>query len=192
MDMRLYSMLLVTAATLALAGSASAQTREGFFIGIGTGVAWGEANGTGMANSNGASTWVMPIRLGWKLNDRMLLGAETGVWGDSHQDRALGTGYYGAALYYYPAAKGVFLKGGLGLATAHFSGVGLESVSGHGLGGVIGAGYDIPIGRRIAITPMATFRFGGPGTLTPEDGSGDAVQGFKHNVVEIGVGFSFY
>jgi hypothetical protein len=190
--MRRFSTLLVAVATLGLASSASAQTREGFFIGIGTGVAWGEAEGTGMAGSSGSGTWVMPIRLGWKLNQRMLLGAETGVWGDSHEDRALGTGYYGAALYYYPAVKGFFMKGGLGLATAHFSGLGLESVSGHGLGAVIGAGYDIPIGRRIAVTPVTTFRFGGPGTLTPQDGSGDAVQGFKHNVIEIGVGFSFY
>src|SRR5262245_27696316 len=107
--MRSLSLVLLTTSALALGGSASAQTREGFFIGIGTGLAWGEANGTGLSGT-GSSTWVMPVRLGWKLNERMLLGAETGVWGDSHEDRALGTGYYGAALYYYPAVKGVFLK----------------------------------------------------------------------------------
>jgi hypothetical protein len=154
-------------------------------------VAWGQAQASGRASAS-ESSWTLPIRLGWKVSDRISLGAETGVWGESHDDSAVGTSYYGVALYYYPAAKGLFLKGGLGRASAHIGGVGLESVSGSALGAMLGAGYDLPIGGKVAVTPFATFRFGGPSTLSPDDGTGDAVQSFKHNVIEIGVGFSFY
>jgi hypothetical protein len=191
--MRSLSLALLATVLLGVGEPASAQTREGFFIGVGTGIAWGTASADAMPSRDGRQGWLMPVRLGWKVSDQYSLGLESGMWGESDSDSAVDTVSYDLALYYYPAARGLFLKSGIGLTRAHIAGLDQEVVSGTGLGGLIGAGYDIPIGGgKVAVTPIATLRFGGPGTLSPDDGSGEAVHGFRHRSFELGIGFSFY
>jgi hypothetical protein len=93
------------------------------------------------------------------------------------------------AAYYYPTRRPLFVKGGIGLSRADFESQGVK-VHGIGAGLMLGAGYDVEIGHRTAITPLATLWLGKPGDLSFEDV--DILHGFKHNVFELGVAVSFY
>jgi hypothetical protein len=93
------------------------------------------------------------------------------------------------AAYYYPTNRPVFVKGGVGLSRADFETGGVKA---HGIGAglMLGAGYDVEIGHRTAVTPHATLWLGKPGDLNVDDV--DVLHGFKHNVLEVGVAVSFY
>lgn len=187
--MRTLPTLLIATTALAVGSGATAQTRKGSFIGVGTSWSWGEVKAAG-ASMSGDTFGTLPIRLGGKIGERMLLGGELSHWDASDEDRANYGNHYGLALYYYPAEAGIFLKGGLGLSRAHVGRADLGSASGTGLGVMLGAGYDIPIGTRTAITPIATFWFGGPDELSTD--GGQVVTGFRHNVIDVAVGITFY
>ena len=60
---------------------------------------------------------------------------------------------------------------------------------GKGLGFIVGAGYDIPLGRRIALTPAVNFWYGQPGDLKV---AGTTVaSNWKHNVIDFTIGVTF-
>jgi len=187
--MRILSTLLITTAALALGGGASAQTRDGFFVGVGAG--WGSAKveSEDLDSTGRQGSWTANLRVGTTFGDRLLVGAELNGWFDSEAGESVSLFNTTLALYYYPADSGLFLKGGVGLSRADFD-LGDETVSGLGWGVMAGLGYDIPIGNSTAVTPVATFWYGKPGDLTIEDI--DILHGFKHNVFELGVGITFY
>jgi hypothetical protein len=196
--MRQLSTLLITATALALAGNASAQTRHGFFIGGGLGYGSGDAStdGTrqdlsqiGGLDSGRSGGLTFNLRLGKTLSPRLAVGVELDSYFRSEELADISLFNATAAFYLYPWDAGLFVKGGLGLARA---GVSFEEddLSGLGFGAMLGVGYDFPIGDTLAVTPQATYWFGSPGELSVDDI--DVLHGFKHNVIEIGVGISFY
>ncbi len=187
--MRALSTLLITTAALGLAGTAQAQTRDGLFVGAGVGWGWGRAEADDIGQSDRQGDLTAQVRVGTTLSDRLLVGAELNGWFHSEEGDSVTLFNACAAAYYYPAESGLFLKGGLGLSRADFD-IGGETENGIGWGLMAGVGYDIPIGRSTAVTPVATYWFGKPGTLKFEDI--DVVHNFKHNVFEVGVGITFY
>jgi hypothetical protein len=170
--------------------AAGAQTRAGIFVGVGAG--WGSARVEadefeGASDRQGDLTG--QLRVGTTLSERLLVGAELNAWHHSEQGDKATLINASLAFYFYPADRGLFIKGGAGLSRADFD-IGGETVDGIGWGLMGGLGFDIPIGRSAAITPVATFWFGKPGTLKFE--GIDVLHNFRHNVVEIGVGITFY
>lgn len=58
-----------------------------------------------------------------------------------------------ARIRFYPMlTNGFFLTGGLGIGSARASGDGLSVTSNAG-SGIVGVGYDFPIGNRASLTP---------------------------------------
>ena len=182
--MRHLSRCLVVLAVLAVALAPAApaqghpQIREGFWIGFGLG--WGSLSFScsGCSGSEGALSGY--LKLGGTLSDKLLIGGETNGWTKSEGGTTVTAANASAAVYFYPApAGGFFLRGGLGFASLSASaggGTGSES----GVGVVVGLGYDVRMGAKTSITPVANFNWG------------DLGSGVKQRVFQIAVGITFH
>ena len=127
------------------------------------------------------------FKIGGALSDKVLLGAEIGVWskemGEEGVSGTLTSSNLNAVAYLYPGPSGgFFLKGGLGFALlsaeARFGDVSISTTE-NGFGFTLGAGYDIGFGGRFGLTPHADFHYG-----VFEDGS--------MNLIRLGLGFNWY
>lgn len=177
---------LIAVAVLSSLGSAQAQTRGGFFLGLGAG--WGSAK-TDCDSCQGGrdrqDSVATHLRVGTTLSERLALGVELNGWFHTNISLIGAT----AAFYLYPNDQGLFFKAGVGLSRDDVP-LGSETLAGVGWGAMAGIGYDIPIGSSFAVTPVATFRYAQPGDLRLD---GETIlSGFKHNVIEVGVGLTFY
>lgn len=153
--------LLVTGILALSAVPAQAQERplerEGFFIGGGLG--YGSLGIEGGDEREGALSGY--LKLGGALNESVLLGVETNGWIDEEGGATLTFGNLSGIVQFYPTAtSGFYLKAGAGLARLDLDlgigGSGAET----GLGLVIGTGFDVPLGSRVALTPFANFNYG--------------------------------
>ena len=196
--MRQLSTILITIAAAAVAGSASAQTRHGFFFGGGVGYGSGDASTEetradlsqiGGLDSGREGGLTINLRLGKTLSTRLALGAELNGYFRSEDNADISLFNATAAFYLYPSDAGLFVKGGLGLARAGFS-LENDDLTGLGFGAMLGVGYDFPIGDTLAVTPQATYWFGSPGDMAVDDIV--ILHGFRHNVIEVGVGITLY
>jgi hypothetical protein len=169
-----YSALLLL---MFAASPLAAQERQGLFVGVGLG--WGALDitceGCEVDRESGFSG---NFRIGGALSDKVLLGAESEGWYKSVEGTSISFGTLTVSAYFYPSSKGLYLRGGVGLAVLSASD-GEFSDSDTGLGFSFGAGYDIPIARKTALTPYANWMFGN------FDGGGA-------NVIQIGLAVSFY
>ena len=194
--MRPFPTLCAAVAALALtSGLAHAQTREGFYFGAGAG--WGSAKATcedcNDLDNGRLSSLTAHLRVGKTISSRLAVGAELNGWFKHDDLFDTDLRLYDATLGFsiYPSDAGLFVKAGVGIGRMEITGGDLgEKVSGTGLGLMAGVGYDIPIGSTTALTPMATYWWGKPGDLKFEGVPLDL--GVKHNVLEIGVGITFY
>jgi len=165
------------------------QTREGFWIGFGFG--YGTAGLTcdacGSTTREGSASGY--VKLGGTLNKSVLLGGEVDAWTKGESGVTVTLGNVSAAAYLYPAPQtGFFFKGGVGYANLRVSNSGTATANGFGF--VVGAGYDIRVGRNISLTPVANFYWGGDGDLKE---SGTTIDtGYKHNVFDFGLGITFH
>jgi hypothetical protein len=164
-------LMLVTSSRL------EAQEREGLFVGVGLG--WGSlditCDGCEVDRESGFSG---NFRIGGAVSDHVLIGAESEGWYKSVEGTSISFGTLTASAYVYPAAKGLYLRGGIGLAVLSASDGGFSD-SDTGLGFSFGAGYDIPIARKTALTPYANWMFGN-------------FEGGGSNVIQLGLAVSFY
>ena len=193
---------------LAGAGELSAQTREGFWIGFGLGWASISAScddvtsGTGFCDAVGErqGAFAAYLMAGGTLSPHLRLGGEAynfiGVrelaGGTASGDSTLTIGNNLAlALYYYPMVeRGLFFKGGVG--TAFYVEAKSENLDWEvwGLGLLLGAGYDLRIGRTISLTPLFTFGWGGGGDLKSQ---GVPVgQNWSHAYFSLALGLTFH
>jgi hypothetical protein len=171
------------------------QTRSGFWLS--TGLGYGSANASFEGDEGGGRDGALTahLRLGGKIGERTLLGCETNVWTRPETEATVTLGNVSAALYFYPVpGSGFFVKAGAGFGTADFTFKTLDqTASGMGPGFIAGAGYDYRIGKNVSLTPMATYYLGWPGELKLGNGEGATVTtGFKHNVLEVGLGITFH
>jgi hypothetical protein len=185
------SLLRAAAALILLAGAAlpaaaqSAPHRQRFFIGFGFGGGGGEVSGN--TDASGGTGWVT---LGGTLSPKVRLAGDIqGFSPNDNSDFTMGTST--VAVLFYPSANGnFFLKGGVGAAEVSFKGPGPDG-NGIGFGSVLGAGYDIMVGKRVSITPQFTI-FGGQ-TGDVEDSDGNAIRNDVHfGIATLSVGIVFH
>ncbi len=154
-----------------------AQERKGLFVGFGLG--WGSldltCDGCEMDRESGFSG---NFRIGGAASDKLLVGVESEGWFKSENGGSVSFGTLTGSVYFYPATKGLYLRGGLGLAVLTASD-GFLSDTETGFGYSFGAGYDIPVARKTALTPYANWMFG-------------SFDGFGANVIQLGLAVNFY
>jgi hypothetical protein len=97
------------------------------------------------------------LKIGGTPSPYFRLGAEFSAWYSSEAQSDQTLANYLFIAQWYPAAGPFYLKGGIGLTSNTQNGS--DPVNGDytyhdgGYGGVIGIGADIPVGRRIALSP---------------------------------------
>lgn len=198
-----FSLLAVAASSL-LVQPLHAQYgrgRSGFWLRVGAG--YGSANVSCNECSIGPRMdgVAASLEMGGTLNRYVRLGGFIDGWTHGSGDAAETMSTVGASLYYYPAPRGpFFIKGGLGFSAYHAAGfaaydnfgnfVGSSAISGTGWGFVTGAGFEIPIGRSVALVPFVDYSWGGVGSLSYDDGTPFAT-GWNQNFASMGVSLSF-
>jgi hypothetical protein len=130
--------------------------RHGFWLGLGVG-AGGESYdvGPGIGYSDVLYRPTISLRLGGTVSQHLRLGGEVLSW-INENGPAVET--LSSALFvaqFYPAAStGFYLKGGLGIgrnAVDFEDGYGTGDT---GFAGLVGAGYELRLGRRIYLNPV--------------------------------------
>jgi hypothetical protein len=162
------------------AGSVSAQERQGFFFGIGLGYGSLGLSCDNCGDTSREGSYSGGLRLGGAITPQVLVGAETVGWYKDEDGASLNFGVLSGNAYYYPSKTlGLFVKGGVGLAytEAQVDYVGSDSET--GFGWQVGAGYDIRIGQKTAITPIFTWANG-------------YFDGFSENLLQLQLAFSLY
>jgi hypothetical protein len=175
-----YILTALALATLAPAASAQGhpQTRQGFWIGFGLGYASLSYSCSGCSGSEGGLSGY--LKMGGTVSPKLLIGGETNAWVKSQNGTTVTAGNTSAAAYFFPSpSSGLFLRGGIGVATLSASSGG-SSASQSGFGVTFGLGYDVRVGTNMSITPVANYNWGNLGS------------GVKQNVFQIAVGLTWH
>src|SRR5216684_1441934 len=166
---------MMTLAWIAFPSAAVAQDRSGFWFGAGGG--YGSANvsckdcGKGSRESSGVGY----VRGGWNLNPQTRIGIEYDIWMKKQaiETRVEGTvnlsNVSGTVSYYPSPTANFFVKGGAGASLGgtefNVQGSKISADPGKGFGVIVGAGYDLRVGRRWSVTPAVDFWYGKPGDI---------------------------
>lgn len=177
--MRTIWISLLLATGLATAAEAQAR-RSGLWGNLGLG--WGSLGIScdGCSGADRESALAGNAAIGGTVSPRLLIGVESDGWSKEESGVTLTSwNLSGVAYYYLGEQSGVFLKGGLGVGgwTASASG---DSDTESGLGFIVGFGDDLPVGRKISITPALTYRWS------------EIVGDLKQNVVQVTVSVTFH
>ena len=189
---------MATVVVLSMPAEASAQERQGFWFGIGGGYGWAGVSCDDCDDSDREGSGVGYLKGGWTLNRRVLLGVEVGLWtkSDTSESFELAMNLYhvsGTITFYPQADNGFFLKGGAGVAFVDVdvsgSGSSMTVDLGQGPGFLVGVGFDIPVARRVAVTPAVNYWYGRPGDLKV---MGETFAGsWRQNVIDLTIGITF-
>lgn len=150
--MRYAALAVLLAAIVATPGEAqqNPQTRQGFWISFGIGYG---SLGCDDCDDERRSGTNVNLRMGGTLSQRLLIGGELNGWTKSEGDATLTVGNFGPVLLFYPNPNGgLFLKGGIGMASASID-LGSVEFDETGVGITIGIGFDARVGRNFALTP---------------------------------------
>jgi len=133
--------------------------------------------------------------LGGTVNPHLRLGGEVNGWVWDHHDLDTGyqvTDYLAAVLLtgqFYPADRlGLFLKGGVGLSRSGTSISGGSGVGENGFAYLVGAGYDIRLGRTVFLTPLVNLMYH---RSNPDPNDPGGLGTMHERVFTIGVGITF-
>lgn len=195
--------MAVAALWTGVPSAAVAQTREGFYFGLGGGIGSATASCDQCGDDeddrkNGGSGYV---KAGWALSPHVAIGGELNVWArrEDVADREAWLYMYNASatVTLYPSAtSGLFVTGGAGVAYLDTDLEVLDRVFelelGRGPGFVAGIGYDIRVGR-IAITPALNVWGGRIGEVKARGGGVNigALSGWTQQVVDLTIGITF-
>ncbi len=190
--------------SFAIAGSATAAEPDRsenpwshWYIGSGIGPGFGakyKLNGRSFSFDDGlqGATDKSPllalnvVNAGIALSPNLLFGfsgsAASQIGKINGNDAQLQINNYFAALTWFPAEKGFFLRGGAGLSSMLID-TGVSSNTAHGFGILVGAGYALPVARRHNITFTVDYsRQSYSGSSTKPDSSefGAAYLGYMY------------
>jgi hypothetical protein len=186
-----YGVALLAMVPSLVFAQASANPRQGFWVGVGLGLGSSGADCSDCTTdrTNGMSGY---LRLGGTISRSLLVGVESNGWvhSESGVDETLGFGSV-VAVWYPSATGGFFLKVGLG-AMSYKAADGVDEVTATGAAGSFGLGYDFRVSKNMSITPflnsLATsntdFKWNGETIATNAD--------FKVNLVQVGVGLTWH
>jgi hypothetical protein len=180
-----------------LSSPVAAQTREGFYFGIGGGAGSAQFSCEGCSAEDRQTGGSGYLKAGWTLNPHLLVGGELNVW--ARRDEAFDVERWSyrynlsaTATVYPSAASGFFVKGGGGLSyfdmDADFGDDTVDIELGDGPGVVVGAGYDIRLGR-VALTPAVNYWVGWLDNL--ETRGVPYETGRRQQVLDITIGITF-
>jgi hypothetical protein len=190
--------LLILSAVGLLSAQLYPVGRHGFWATLGFGVGGANltcANGCVFNDSVKGAGATADIKLGGTLNPRVRLGGEINVWvkdvsgvtGTSGETEDVGNVSF--AVYFYPEPRsGFFVKGGVGGSSYSLS-QGATRTSASGLGFLAGLGYDIHLGGKVSLVPVANLFYGNDGDFT--QGGTVVISGIKHAVIDIGLGIQY-
>ena len=189
----------VTFAWMAMPSMAAAQDRTGVWFALGGGYGSADVTCKECGATDRQSSGVGYLRGGWSLNPQTRIGVEYDVW---TKKQAVETGVEGTVslsnvsgtISYYPSpTANFFVKGGVGasLVSTEFTvqGSKISADLGKGLGVIVGAGYDIRVGKRWAVTPAVDFWYGNQGDIKL---AGQTIAtDWKQNVLDLTIGVTF-
>ncbi len=167
----------------------SGRARHGFWgsFGLGAGAESVNLEDDGFGYSDNLTKPTVQIRLGGTVNPNLRLGGEISSWVNSYYDGGNVTetvsGVFGIAQFYPATRAGLYLKGGVGIGRSAVDYSGGPTISDLGLAGVLGVGYDIRVGRHLAITPTLDFQY--------HDYSGAEGGGYRERIGAIGVALTY-
>ncbi len=156
--------IVMAALWLALPGVVRAQGLEaapehrGFWVGFGLG---GGVNLSDFADGARAGVGGY-VRLGGTISPKFLLGGEISGWGRDRSGATFTESGATAIAMFYPAGRGLFVKGGVGFAgwaVSATAGSTTTTTTAGGFAGTVGAGYDLRIGSNLYLTPNLDFLF---------------------------------
>jgi hypothetical protein len=186
------------AAILLLGGPAAAQVtprglvevsdesgRRGFWVGLGLG-AGGEAfdlrDGAGYSGELYRPT--ISLRLGGTPSRYLRLGGEILGWIDDQGRRTESITSILFISQLYPApGTGFYLKGGLGLGRNEVDFDGGFGVGDTGFAGLVGAGWEVRVGRRLYLNPVVD--------LVQHRYTGRGGDRYRERIVNFGMGVLF-
>jgi len=188
---------VTAAAILLLGGTAAAQQiprglvevpesdRRGFWGALGVG-AGGEAydlrDGAGYSGELYRPT--VSLRLGGTPSQYVRLGGEILGWIDDQGARTESISSFLFITQFYPApTTGFYLKGGLGLGRHEVDFDNSFGVGDTGFAGLLGAGWEVRVGRRIYLNPAAD--------LVQHRYTGRGGERYRERIVNFGVGVLF-
>ncbi len=126
------------------------------------------------------------VNAGIALSPNLLFGfsgsAASQIGKLNGNDAQLQINNYFAALTWFPAEKGFFLRGGAGLSSMLID-TGVSSNTAHGFGILVGAGFAIPVARRHNITFTVDYSrqsYGGSSTKPDSSQFGAAYLGYMY------------
>ena len=173
---RVLGSLVVALACVPAAGSAQinipAPHRQGFFLGGGLGYGATRLS-CDICVTEGSRIGGMSgyLRAGYTVTPVLLLGAEFDAWGgradpetaaDTTVSRFMASFF--AVGYWYPSTRmGLYLKAGAGLVSWRADG---GTLTASAMGGTLGAGFEIPVGRRVSLLPFVNYLDTANGDLT--------------------------
>lgn len=175
--MRIRWVVLAAIAFLAVAVSAEAQgrrglvdvtpksSRQGFWLSGGVG--YGEESNRFSDESvwtEGLAKPTLSLRLGGTPDPHLRLGGEVSVWWNTFFDDGIQdniteslTAFTLIGQFYPILSSGLFIKGGAGIGRSAAEPEFGSGVSETGFVFLAGVGYDIPLGRKVALTPSVDF-----------------------------------
>lgn len=128
------------------------EPRSGAYAGLGVGNAWLDVS-TSDALS-GQPALAAKLRLGIAASDQWLVGVQSSAWLDAGTgSRVSLTSLLGVVTVYPRNDRALFIQGGLGVVALDADEPGSPRFLASGLGGSVGAGYDISLGRSFALAP---------------------------------------
>ena len=184
--------MLCAAGTLAAQGyrGYGDRNRQGFWIRLGAG--YGTANVS--CNECAAGPRISGVsgilEVGGTLNPFIRIGGYADGWTHGSGDANENMSGAGVSLYYYPArASNLYVKTGIGFSSYHAAGI--PAINGTGWGIAVGAGYELPVGRTVALIPFVDYNWGSVGDLSYDDGTFFA-SGWSQNFLSFGMSVGFY
>jgi hypothetical protein len=174
--------------------TADAQERRGFWIG--SAIGYGAAGTRFDARDfDGGAVSVVNISTGWTITPQLLLGVDINSFAVTFTrpgvSQPAAVVDLTAGLTYYPrATSGLFVKGGIGPSIANDTSSPVTiDVSGTGISGIVGAGYEFYLGRNFSLTTGLDFRFARIGDINFDQQS--ALPGWRHRALDVTVGIKF-
>jgi hypothetical protein len=159
-------------------------TRRGFWFGLGLG-AGGESND--VAGPGYSDLFYQPtisLRAGGTVGSHLRLGGEVLSWFDEEGDAVTSLSSLLFVAQFYPLrSAGFYLKGGLGIGRNAIDFDDGFNVGDTGFAGLLGAGYELRLGRRLYLNPTVD--------LVAHRYSGRLGGGYTERLVNFGLGVLF-
>jgi hypothetical protein len=159
-------------------------TRRGFWFGLGLG-AGGESND--VAGPGYSDLFYQPtisLRAGGTVGSHLRLGGEILSWFDEEHDAVASLSSVLFVAQFYPLrSAGLYFKGGLGIGRNAIDFNDGFNVGDTGFAGLVGAGYELRLGRRLYLNPTVD--------LVGHSYSGRLGGGYTERLVNFGLGVLF-